>query len=100
MFVVEVVSVLATLIVLRDLAAGRSDIGLLAQITCSFSTSVHRQALLAGTQGIIQTSLDRRSTSPVTTLMQRVRADVEAALSPDNSRGHIGSLDPFLMLER
>ena len=29
--------------------------GLLAQITSSFSTSVHRQALIAGTEGVIQT---------------------------------------------
>jgi D-xylose 1-dehydrogenase (NADP+, D-xylono-1,5-lactone-forming) len=29
--------------------------GLLAQISCSFSTSVHRQALIAGTGGVIQT---------------------------------------------
>jgi xylose dehydrogenase (NAD/NADP) len=29
--------------------------GLLAQIFCSFSTSVHRQALIAGTGGVIQT---------------------------------------------
>lgn len=30
--------------------------GLLAQISCSFATSFHRQALIAGTQGVIQTS--------------------------------------------
>jgi len=30
--------------------------GLLAQVTSSFSTSVHRYALLAGTQGLIQTA--------------------------------------------
>jgi D-xylose 1-dehydrogenase (NADP+, D-xylono-1,5-lactone-forming) len=29
--------------------------GLLAQVTCSFSTSIHRQALIAGTEGVIQT---------------------------------------------
>jgi xylose dehydrogenase (NAD/NADP) len=30
--------------------------GLLAQISCSFTTSVHRQALIAGTAGVIQTA--------------------------------------------
>ncbi|HEY3785857.1 MAG TPA: Gfo/Idh/MocA family oxidoreductase [Steroidobacteraceae bacterium] len=31
------------------------DSGLLAQVTCSFSTSVHREALIAGTGGVIRT---------------------------------------------
>jgi D-xylose 1-dehydrogenase (NADP+, D-xylono-1,5-lactone-forming) len=30
--------------------------GLLAQISCSFTTAIHRQALIAGTQGIIRTT--------------------------------------------
>jgi len=30
--------------------------GLLAQVSCSFATAVHRQALIAGTEGILQTT--------------------------------------------
>jgi xylose dehydrogenase (NAD/NADP) len=54
--------------------------GVLAQISCSFSTSVHRQALIAGTGGVIQTPflnhppLDR----PAQLLLKRgVAADQE-----------------------
>jgi hypothetical protein len=36
--------------------------------------------------GITHTSLDRRGMPPVTAVMRRVRRDVEAAFSADNSR--------------
>jgi D-xylose 1-dehydrogenase (NADP+, D-xylono-1,5-lactone-forming) len=30
--------------------------GVVAQVSCSFATALHRQALIAGTEGIVQTT--------------------------------------------
>ena len=54
--------------------------GLIAQITCSFNTCVHRQALLAGSNGMIQTTyLNHTSAPPQAVLRLRVGTDKDAA---------------------
>jgi xylose dehydrogenase (NAD/NADP) len=53
--------------------------GLLAQITCSFNTCVHRQALIAGTHGVIQTTyLNHTSSASQAVLQLRVGTDKDA----------------------
>jgi predicted dehydrogenase len=54
--------------------------GLIAQITCSFNTCVHRQALIAGSNGMIQTTyLNHTSAPPQAVLQLRVGSDKDAA---------------------
>ena len=52
--------------------------GLLAQITCSFNTCVHRQALISGTKGVIQTTYLNHTTTPQAVLQLRVGTDKDA----------------------
>jgi D-xylose 1-dehydrogenase (NADP+, D-xylono-1,5-lactone-forming) len=53
--------------------------GLNAQISCSFSTCLHRQALIAGTNGVIQTTfLNHTSTPSEAALKLRVGTDKNA----------------------
>jgi D-xylose 1-dehydrogenase (NADP+, D-xylono-1,5-lactone-forming) len=53
--------------------------GLLAQITCSFGTCVHRQALIAGSHGVIQTTyLNHTAAPPEAVLRLRVGTDKDA----------------------
>jgi xylose dehydrogenase (NAD/NADP) len=76
--------------------------GLLAQISCSFSTSVHRQALIAGTGGVIQTPflnhppLDR----PAELLVKRgVAANVEFEKIPSEPmNGFLAEAESFAAL--
>jgi xylose dehydrogenase (NAD/NADP) len=78
--------------------------GLLAQISCSFSTSVHRQALIAGTGGVIQTPflnhppLDR----PAELLVKRgvgADQDFEKILAPAMN-GFLAEAESFAALVR
>jgi D-xylose 1-dehydrogenase (NADP+, D-xylono-1,5-lactone-forming) len=53
--------------------------GLLAQITCSFDSCVHRQAMIAGTGGVIQTTyLNHTSAQQPGDLLLRVGSDKSA----------------------
>jgi D-xylose 1-dehydrogenase (NADP+, D-xylono-1,5-lactone-forming) len=52
--------------------------GLFAQITCSFGTCVHRQALIAGSHGVIQTTYLNHTTPPDAVLRLRVGTDKDA----------------------
>ena len=64
----------------RALAATlQFESGLFAQITCSFSTCLHRQALIAGSNGVIQTTyLNHTSTLPQAAFQLRVGTDRDA----------------------
>jgi predicted dehydrogenase len=54
--------------------------GLFAQINCSFSTCLHRQALLAGSNGVIQTTyLNHTSTASEASLQLRIGTGRDAA---------------------
>jgi predicted dehydrogenase len=54
--------------------------GLFAQINCSFSTCLHRQALLAGSNGVIQTTyLNHTSTASEAALQLRIGTGRDAA---------------------
>ncbi|HME40041.1 MAG TPA: Gfo/Idh/MocA family oxidoreductase [Steroidobacteraceae bacterium] len=44
--------------------------GLFAQVTCSFSTCDHRQALIAGTNGVIQTTFLNHTSTPAQAVMK------------------------------
>jgi len=55
------------------------DSGLFAQITCSFSACLHRQALIAGSNGVIQTTyLNHTSSAAQAVLQLRVGTDKDA----------------------
>ncbi len=47
------------------------DSGLFAQITCSFSACLHRQALIAGSNGVIQTTYLNHTSSAAQAVLQR-----------------------------
>jgi D-xylose 1-dehydrogenase (NADP+, D-xylono-1,5-lactone-forming) len=53
--------------------------GLFAQITCSFGTCVHRQALIAGSHGVIQTTYLNHTAAPSEAVLRlRVGTDKDA----------------------
>src|SRR5260370_74143 len=55
------------------------DSGLFAQIPCSFSACLHRQALIAGSNGVIQTTyLNHTSSAAQAVLQLRVGTDKDA----------------------
>ena len=64
----------------RALAATlQFESGLFAQITCSFSACLHRQALIAGSNGVIQTTyLNHTSSAAQAVLQLRVGTDKDA----------------------
>jgi predicted dehydrogenase len=64
----------------RTLAATlQFDSGLFAQLTCSFSTCIHRQALIAGSNGVIQTTYLNHTSTPAEAVLQlRVGTDKDA----------------------
>jgi xylose dehydrogenase (NAD/NADP) len=78
--------------------------GLLAQITCSFSTCLHRQALIAGSNGVIQTTFLNHTSSPAQAVLQlRVGTGKDAAdsivqTSPAN--GFLAEAESFERLVR
>ena len=89
----------------RALAATlRFESGLFAQITCSFSTCLHRQALIAGSNGVIQTTyLNHTSTLPQAVLQLRVGTDKDAADSTVQTsavNGFLAEAEAFEQLVR
>ncbi|HWX32409.1 MAG TPA: Gfo/Idh/MocA family oxidoreductase [Steroidobacteraceae bacterium] len=76
--------------------------GLFAQITCGFNTCVHRQALIAGTRGVIQTTyLNHTSVASQAVLQLRVGTDKDAVDSIVQSsaiNGFLAEADSFARL--
>jgi predicted dehydrogenase len=78
--------------------------GLLAQISCSFDTAVHRQALIAGTEGILQTTFYNNPSpaAPPILRLQRGKgwdASVETLEVP-TTNGFLGEAESFERLVR
>ncbi len=78
--------------------------GLLAQLTCSFSTCLHRQALIAGSNGVIQTTyLNHTSAEQPGTLQLRVGTDrkaVDSIVQTSASDGFLAEAESFERLIR
>jgi predicted dehydrogenase len=78
--------------------------GLLAQISCSFDTAVHRRALIAGTEGILQTTFYNNPSpaAPPILHLQRGKgwdASVETLEVP-TTNGFLGEAESFERLVR
>jgi xylose dehydrogenase (NAD/NADP) len=78
--------------------------GLLAQISCSFDTAVHRQALIAGTEGILRTTFYNNPSpaAPPILHLQRGKggdATVEILEVP-TTNGFLGEAESFERLVR
>jgi predicted dehydrogenase len=89
----------------RALAATlQFESGLFAQITCSFSTCLHRQALIAGSNGVIQTtSLNHTSTVPQAAFQLRVGTDrdaVDSIVQTSPVNGFLAEAEAFERLVR
>lgn len=78
--------------------------GLIAQIACSFGTSLHRQALIAGSRGIIQTTYLNHTSTPLQAALQlRVGADrdaVDSTVQTSPVNGFLAEADSFERLIR
>jgi predicted dehydrogenase len=76
--------------------------GLLAQITCSFNTCVHRQALIAGTHGVMQTTyLNHTSVPSEAVLRLRVGTDknaIDTVVQTSTSNGFLAEAEAFARL--
>ena len=67
--------------------------GLFAQLTCSFSACLHRQALIAGSNGVIQTTYLNHTSDPAQAALQlRVGTDRNAV----DSTVHTSAVNGFL----
>jgi D-xylose 1-dehydrogenase (NADP+, D-xylono-1,5-lactone-forming) len=88
----------------RALAATlQFDSGLFAQITCSFSTCLHRQALIAGSNGVIQTTYLNHTTPPQAVLRLRVGTDrgaVDSTVQTSAINGFLAEAEAFERLVR
>jgi predicted dehydrogenase len=78
--------------------------GLFAQITCSFGTCVHRQALIAGSNGVIQTTYLNHTTAPSQAVLNvRVGTDkdaVDSIVQTSTLNGFLGEAESFERLVR
>jgi D-xylose 1-dehydrogenase (NADP+, D-xylono-1,5-lactone-forming) len=76
--------------------------GLLAQITCSFNTCVHRQALIAGTHGVIKTTYLNHTSVPSEAVLQlRVGTDrnaIDTVVQTSTTDGFLAEADAFARL--
>jgi predicted dehydrogenase len=76
--------------------------GLFAQITCSFDTCEHRQALIAGTHGVIQTTYLNHTTAASQAVLQlRVGTDknaVDSIVQTSTINGFLAEADAFARL--
>jgi xylose dehydrogenase (NAD/NADP) len=87
----------------RTLAATLEyESGLFAQITCSFGTCAHRQALISGTHGVIQTTYLNHTTSASQAVLQlRVGTDkdaVDSIVQTSAINGFLAEADDFARL--
>ena len=74
--------------------------GLHAQISCSFSTCVYRQALIAGSNGVIQTTFLNHTTPSQAVMQLRVGTDKDAVDSVVQTAGTNGFLAEAESFER
>jgi D-xylose 1-dehydrogenase (NADP+, D-xylono-1,5-lactone-forming) len=78
--------------------------GLLAQISCSFATALHRQALIAGTEGVLQTTFFNNpspATPPILHLRRGKGSDATAEiLEVPTTNGFLGEAESFARLVR
>jgi D-xylose 1-dehydrogenase (NADP+, D-xylono-1,5-lactone-forming) len=78
--------------------------GLLAQITCSFDSALHRQALIAGSTGVIQTTyLNHTSAEQPGILRVRTGADakgVDSLVETPPANGFLAEAESFERLVR
>jgi xylose dehydrogenase (NAD/NADP) len=78
--------------------------GLFAQITCSFSTCVHRQALIAGSNGVVQTTYLNHTSTPAQAVLQlRVGTDkdaVDSTVQTSAVNGFLAEAESFERLVR
>jgi predicted dehydrogenase len=78
--------------------------GLLAQISCSFDTAIHRQALIAGTEGILQTTFYNNPSPampPILRLQRGKGADATVEiLEIPTTNGFLGEAESFERLVR
>jgi D-xylose 1-dehydrogenase (NADP+, D-xylono-1,5-lactone-forming) len=78
--------------------------GLFAQINCSFSTCLHRQALLVGSNGVIQTTyLNHTSTASEAALQLRIgtgRDAVDSIVETSPVNGFLAEAESFEQLVR
>jgi predicted dehydrogenase len=89
----------------RALAATlQFESGLFAQITCSFSTCLHRQALIAGSNGVIQTTFLNHTYDPAQAVLQlRVGTDknaVDSIVQTSAVNGFLAEAESFERLIR
>jgi D-xylose 1-dehydrogenase (NADP+, D-xylono-1,5-lactone-forming) len=77
--------------------------GLIAQISCSFSTCVHRQALIAGSNGVIQTTYLNHTDASQAVLQLRVGTDknaVDSIVQTSAANGFLAEAESFERLIR
>jgi len=78
--------------------------GLFAQLTCSFSTCLHRQALIAGSNGVIQTTYLNHTSDPAQAVLQlRVGTDrhaVDSTVQTSAVNGFLAEAESFERLVR
>jgi D-xylose 1-dehydrogenase (NADP+, D-xylono-1,5-lactone-forming) len=74
--------------------------GLYAQVTCSFGTCVHRQALIAGSNGVIQTTYLNHTTPSQAVMQLRVGTGKDAVDSVVQTAGANGFLAEAESFER
>jgi D-xylose 1-dehydrogenase (NADP+, D-xylono-1,5-lactone-forming) len=78
--------------------------GLLAQISASFATCLHRQALLAGSKGLIQTTYANHTAEPSQAVLQ-LRAGVgkdavDSIIQASTTNGFLAEAEAFARLVR
>ncbi len=78
--------------------------GVLAQVACSFDTAVHRQALIAGTHGSLETTYTNHSgpENPAVLRLKRGagRVDAYETIPVDNVNGFLAEAESFAALVR
>src|SRR5260370_6660291 len=78
--------------------------GLFAQITCSFSTCLHRQALIPGSNGVIQTPYLNHTSSSAQRVLQRragtYKDSVDSLLQTSAVNGFLAEAEAFERLVR
>jgi predicted dehydrogenase len=89
----------------RALAATLAfESGLFAQVTCSFSTCLHRQALIAGSNGVIQTTYLNHTSHPAQAVLQlRIGTDkdaVDSIVQTSAANGFLAEAESFERLVR
>jgi D-xylose 1-dehydrogenase (NADP+, D-xylono-1,5-lactone-forming) len=78
--------------------------GLLAQVSCSFATALHRQALIVGTEGVLQTTFYNHPTPmapPILNLRRGTGPDASTEiLEVPTTNGFLGEAESFEGLVR